>query len=150
LGKIVVSSVVDDNIGDGDDSIVDVVVAMIVVGGTSSFFSSSITFFCSIGALTVSDVISFFFFSAAFAPKHDAHKPPVDFLTFGVFSFVIISLGFLYFSFVNVNVGNGPGLTNSISGKSTGAPCKLPSVTTFVTVDSSLFVNGITIGLDSG
>jgi hypothetical protein len=95
-------------------------------------------------------VVSFFFFSAAFAPKHDAHKPPVDFLTFGVFSFVINSLGFLCFSFVIDNVGNGPGSTNSTSGKSTGAPCKLPSVTTvFVTVDSSLFVDGITIGFDS-
>jgi hypothetical protein len=39
--------------------------------------------------------LSFFFCFADFAPKHDAHKPTADFLTFGVES-----------------VGNGPGSTN--------------------------------------
>jgi hypothetical protein len=38
--------------------------------------------------------------------------------------------------------GNGSGLTNSIFGKSTDAPCKFVVVVVFVTVDSSLFIIG--------
>lgn len=79
----------------------------VVVDATISCFSGSIGFTCLIGAWLVSEAISFFFFfSWAFAPKHDAHKPPVDL----VFSF------FVFFSFPTDNVGNGPGSTNSISG----------------------------------
>jgi len=55
----------------------------------------------------------------------------------------------MFFFFIG-NVGNGPGLTNSTSGKSTGAACKLLIVAVFVIVDSSVFVEGITTAFDSG
>jgi len=104
------------------------------MGDKSSFFSSfSIGFFCSIGAWVDSEIISFFDFSAAFLPKHDAHKPPVDFFIF----------------FIG-KLGNGPGLTNSISGKLTAAPCKSIVTGFFVTIISSCFVNGKIIDGFSG
>lgn len=105
---------------------------------SSSFFSTdfSIDFRCWIGAGIGGETTSFFFFSADFEPKHDAHKPPVDFLIFFV-------------GMVGI-VGNGPGVTNSISGKSTDAPCKSIVTDFFVTVLSSLFVTGITTGDFSG
>jgi hypothetical protein len=70
-------------------------------------------------------------------PKHDAHIPPVD---------------FLILTFFICNVGNGPGCTNSdsIFGKLTDAPCKSIATAFFVTVLSSLFIDGIIIGVCSG
>ena len=144
-GKIGVSSLAGDKTGNGDDSIVSVGLGL---ENISFFFSSFSTIFgCSIGAWVVSDEISFFFFSAAFAPKHDAHRPPVDCFTLVFLTLAIDLSGCWCFSFVIANVGNGPGLTNSTSGRSTAAPCKFTVV--FEIVVSKVFGTAATTAISS-
>ena len=86
-----------------DDDTVDSFVGLdIVLMGETCTFSSSLTLrFDSRGATVVEGTVSLFFVSAAFFPKHDAHRPADD----------------LCFDVPSDNVGNGPGLTKSTSGR---------------------------------